>query len=97
MWTYYATNRQTLLPQFSFPRSYNFTVNVTKRGQSSQAMAQVTFVESTLPTIKINPFTGLINPANKLTIKGKRLTESLKFLSAVKMPNTLSFLTLNGL
>jgi hypothetical protein len=51
--------------------SYNFTVNVSKMGQSSRANAVVTFVDATLPAIKINPFNGLVNPANKLTIKGK--------------------------
>jgi hypothetical protein len=47
-------------------------------GQSSRANAVVTFVDATLPAIKINPFNGLVNPANKLTIKGKGFVQILK-------------------
>ena len=83
--------------------SFNFTVNVTKLSQSSQASAVVTYVDSSVPTIKINPFNGLVNPVSKLTVKGKYSSDSwilggqqttwkLAVFNTVKMYNQLPFL-----
>ena len=51
--------------------SYDFTVTVSKFGKSSEANVQVTLVDSKVPFIKISPFNNLVNPANKLTIRGE--------------------------
>jgi hypothetical protein len=40
-------------------------------GQWSLASTQVSLVDTVVPGIRINPFVGLLNPASKLTIKGK--------------------------